>query len=155
MIKLNKVHNMSLINLIIKLDSPTVQDFITLRSSIGWGEADATMVETSLVNSLFHVTIYSTSNSDEPNKLIAMGRVVGDGAMYFYVQDVVVEPSYQGQGIGDTLMNAIEAYLTQTAKQGATIGLLAAKGKEDFYRRFGYQLRPNDTLGNGMCKFVV
>ncbi len=153
--KLNKVHNMSLINLIIKLGSPTVQDFITLRAAIGWGEADATMVETSLVNSLFHVTIYSTSNSDESNKLIAMGRVVGDGAMYFYVQDVVVEPSYQGQGIGDTLMNAIEAYLTQTAKKGATIGLLAAKGKEDFYRRFGYQLRPNDTLGNGMCKFVV
>jgi predicted N-acetyltransferase YhbS len=75
--------------------------------------------------------------------------------MYFYLQDVVVDPSYQGQGIGDNLMHEIETYLAKTARKGATIGLLAAKGKESFYRRFGYQQRPNDTLGNGMCKFVM
>lgn len=145
---------MSLKN-IIKHDSPTTQEFIALRAAIGWEEADAAMVQTSLANSLFHVTIYQHSNSKTPDKLIGMGRVVGDGAMYFYLQDVVVDPSYQGQGIGDNLMHEIEAYLAKTARKGATIGLLAAKGKENFYRRFGYQQRPNDTLGNGMCKFVM
>ena len=140
---------------IIKHDSPTTQEFIALRAVIGWEEADAVMVQTSLANSLFHVTIYQHSNNKTPDKLIGMGRVVGDGAMYFYLQDVVVDPSYQGQGIGDNLMREIETYLAKTARKGATIGLLAAKGKESFYHRFGYQKRPNDTLGNGMCKFVM
>jgi hypothetical protein len=40
------------------------------------------------------------------------------------------------------------------AKQGASIGLLAAKGKEAFYARYNYIERPNVSLGHGMCKFV-
>jgi len=83
-----------------------------------------------------------------------MGRIVGDGAMYFYIQDVVVDPDYQNLGIGSALMKNIENYLFIEAKKGSTIGLLAAKGKEDFYTRYGYTNRPNELLGNGMCKFI-
>jgi GNAT superfamily N-acetyltransferase len=119
------------------------------------GEVDVVIATMSLTYSLLHVTIYQYCSSPVSDKPIAMGRVVADGAMYFYIQDVVAEPNYQGQGIGNNLMNEIEAYLAEAARKIATIGLLAARGKEDFYRCFGYQLRPNDTLGNGMCKFVV
>ena len=132
----------------IELESPSVEGFCQLRKTIGWGEADVEMVEESLANSLFHVTIRDKS------VLIGMGRVVGDGFMYFYIQDVVVAPGYQKQGIGKALMTQIEAYLITAAKKGATIGLLAAKGKEGFYTRFGYKTRPSDSLGNGMCKFI-
>lgn len=83
-----------------------------------------------------------------------MGRVVGDGYMYFYVQDVVVSPEYQGQGIGLMLVDKIEGYLTSAASKGATIGLLSAKGKEGFYRQYGYIDRPSESLGMGMCKFI-
>tara|TARA_R110000744_G_scaffold5755_4_gene20352 strand:+ start:1496 stop:1651 length:156 start_codon:yes stop_codon:yes gene_type:complete len=51
-------------------------------------------------------------------------------------------------------MIKIETYLHQMAKKGATIGLLAATGKEAFYGRYGYIPRPSETLGNGMCKFI-
>jgi ribosomal protein S18 acetylase RimI-like enzyme len=83
-----------------------------------------------------------------------MGRIVGDGAMYFYIQDVIVDPSYQGTGVGSILMDQIENYLSVAAQKGSTVGLLAAKGKEDFYIRYDYMLRPSNTLGSGMCKFV-
>ncbi len=83
-----------------------------------------------------------------------MGRVVGDGAMYFYIQDIVVDPNYQNMGIGNILMEKIESYLAASAKQGSTISLLAAKDKENFYTKYGYILRPNDSLGHGMCKFL-
>ena len=106
------------------------------------------MAENSLDHSLFHVVIRDQS------KLIGMGRIIGDGFMYFYVQDLVVDPDYQKQGIGNALMAQIENYLFASAKRGSTIGLLAAKGKEGFYTRFGYMTRPNDSLGNGMCKFA-
>ncbi len=83
-----------------------------------------------------------------------MGRVVGDGVMYLYIQDVAVDPDYQGLGIGDVIMTAIENYLSINVIKGATIGLLAAQGKEAFYARYGYIERPNTSLGHGMCKFV-
>lgn len=130
------------------LDSPSVEEFADLRRHVGWGETDTDMASRSLANSLFHVVIR------DQEKLIGMGRVVGDGAMYFYVQDVVVHPDYQGLGLGDALMTKIEQYLRQAAVKGATIGLMAAKGKEVFYSRYGYVVRPSASLGNGMCKFV-
>jgi ribosomal protein S18 acetylase RimI-like enzyme len=132
----------------LKLASPTVADFLILRNKVGWGDLDTSLAEKSLEKSLFHITIY------DGQQLIGMGRVVGDGAMYFYIQDVVVDPDYQKQGIGTVLMDTIEGYLRYTAEEGSTIGLLASQGKESFYARYGYVQRPNNTLGHGMCKFV-
>jgi len=132
----------------IKLESPSIEEFINLRNKIGWGELDFNIAKTSLNNSLFHVIIRDKS------LLIGMGRIIGDGAMYFYIQDVIVDPSYQNSGIGSILMKQIESFLSVAAKKGSTIGLLSAKGKETFYTRYNYTLRPNNSLGNGMCKFV-
>lgn len=144
---------MSLIGLVIKHESPSVKNFIALRESIGWGIADE-LAATSLKNSLFHVTIYHQDKTALTEQLVAMGRVVGDGAMYFYIQDVIVSTNFQGQGLGRLVMNEIEVYLAKAARKGATIGLLAAKGKEAFYQKYDYQLRPNQFLGHGMCRFV-
>jgi len=132
----------------VYFDAPSIDEFNKLRSEIGWGNTDADMAKMSLDNSLFHVTIR------DKTKLIAMGRIVGDGAMYFYVQDIVVHPEYQKRGLGHKVMQYIESYLSGTTKKGATIGLLSAKGKEGFYARFGYIKRPSDILGHGMCKFI-
>jgi ribosomal protein S18 acetylase RimI-like enzyme len=132
----------------IKLECPSVEEFLNLRSKIGWGELDFNLAKTSLNNSLFHVIVRDKS------QLIGIGRVVGDGAMYFYIQDVIVDPSYQNSGVGSSLMERIENYLSVSAQEGSTIGLLAAKGKEAFYTRYGYILRPSNSLGNGMCRFV-
>ena len=69
-------------------------------------------------------------------------------------EGVVIDPDYQKQGIGAEIMERIESYLLKAAKKGSTIGLLSAKGKEGFYSRYDYLERPNDLLGNGMCKFI-
>lgn len=135
-------------NFQIKLVSPTVNEFLALRKKVGWQGIAVSAAEMSLTNSLFHVTIYHDI------ELVAMGRIVGDGAMTFYIQDVVVAPAYQGFGVGAALMAQIESYLSTAANKGATIGLLAAQGKEAFYARYGYLERPNTSLGHGMCKFV-
>lgn len=135
-------------NFEIKFSGPCVDDFVTLRRKVGWHSSDKETVQISLTNSLFHVAIYSDI------QLIAMGRIIGDGAMYFYIQDVVVDPDYQGMGLGAVVMESIEEHLSKTAKKGATIGLLSAKGKEEFYARYAYLQRPSSSLGSGMCKFI-
>lgn len=106
------------------------------------------MASISLHNSLFHVVIR------QKQRLIGMGRVIGDGGLFFYVQDVVVSPDLQGQGIGTLIMDNIEGYLSGTAKKGATVGLFSVKGRESFYNRYSYRDRPNTVLGCGMCKFI-
>ena len=132
----------------INYNAPKIQEFVELRRLVGWGSTDPELARASLSASLFHVTLY------ENNELIAMGRVVGDGHMYFYIQDVIVHPAAQGRGLGAQLMNEIESYLDKVVRKGATVGLLAAKGKEEFYGQYGYLERSGEPLGMGMCKFI-
>ncbi|WP_370461045.1 hypothetical protein [Paraglaciecola sp. L1A13] len=56
---------------------PTVEEFCSLRKQAGWGDTDAYLAELSLANTLYCVCIRQSS------QLLAMGRVIGDGAMYF------------------------------------------------------------------------
>lgn len=127
---------------------PTAEEFCQLRALVAWGNTDLAIATLAIENSLFHVTAYINS------ELVGMGRIVGDGAMFFYVQDLVILPSYQGKGLGKLLMAEIESYLVNNAPKGSTIGLFSAQGKEAFYTQFGYSKRTGDPLGLGMCKFV-
>lgn len=127
---------------------PSVENFILLRQLVGWESPATSVTSVSIDNSLFWVCVY---NSDQ---LIATGRVIGDGAMYFYIQDIIVAPEHQGLGIATTLMEHVESYLAQSCQQHATVGLLSVRGKEAFYNKFGYLMRDGRTLGYGMCKFI-
>ncbi len=139
---------MTSMDYIIENEKPTSSEFSDLREKVGWGNTDLEMAQISLENSLFHVTVRAGS------KLIGMARVIGDGVMFFYVQDVVVDPDFQKQGVGKMLMNSIEEYLSNVVKKGATVALLAAKGQEPFYTRYGYLERSGEPLGKAMCKFI-
>jgi len=46
-----------------------------------------------------------------------MARVVGDGGLVFYIQDVIVVSSFQGQGIGKMLMDFISVPRLQRTRQ--------------------------------------
>lgn len=133
---------------VISDQPPTAAEYIALRCKVGWNSVELNTAQNSLNSSLFNATVRLDG------KLIGMARVVGDGFMYFYIQDVIVDPAHQSQGIGHMLMAKVEAYLANACQHGATIGLLAAKGKEPFYRRYGFIERDGETLGKGMCRFV-
>ena len=135
-------------NYTVKESPPSVEDFASLRKLIGWSNPCLSVVQKSIDASLFWATIYLDNN------FVGCGRVIGDGAMYFYIQDIIVAPSYQKQGIGHLVMTHIENYLSSTSSNGATIALLSAHGKENFYTQYGYVKRDGDSLGFGMCKFI-
>ena len=67
-----------------------------------------------------------------------MARVVGDGVTSFYVQDVIVHPRVQGQGIGDELMESVFAWVKRVAPPRAMIRLFTAEPVQGFYRRMGF-----------------
>ena len=121
-------------------------EYQSLRKTTGWSPLTDIAVAEALERDLFSVCVY------HHQKVIGMARVIGDGAIYFYIQDVVVLPEYQGKGVGALLMNAIEKYLEKTAGNNAFIGLMAAERVKEFYKKYGYTERP--VNGPGMYKTI-
>ena len=128
-------------NFIFEEASPSVRDYLTLRALVGWSTVSGDAVERSLANSLYSICVYHET------QLIGYGRVIGDDGIYFYVQDVIVHPLYQHQGIGRQIMSKILNYLKMTADATAFVGLMAAKGYSAFYEPYGFKRRPNDAPG--------
>ncbi len=101
----------------------------------------------SLQNSLYWVCVL------KDQQVIGCGRVIGDGALCFYVQDIIVLPQYQGRGLGRRIMDKVMEYLRANAHRGGFVGLMAAKGAEGFYLKYGFMTRPTKDYGPGMILF--
>jgi ribosomal protein S18 acetylase RimI-like enzyme len=86
--------------------------------------------------------------------LIGYGRVIGDRGFTIYIQDVIVKPAFQKQGVGLKIMSIIMKYIKDNYGRGTYIGLMASRGKEKFYKRFAFIERPNDHFGAGMIPFL-
>lgn len=116
----------------------TAEDFIRLKMAAGFIERPLEQAEKAVKNSLFNVTAICGG------KVVGMGRLVGDGAMYWYLQEIIVQPEYQGKGIGKSIVNRLLEHIRSAAIPGTIIdiGLTAVKGKEPFYEKFGFTVRP-------------
>ncbi len=121
--------------------SPTVAEYQSIRLTTGWDMLSDEAVQQALDRSLYSVCLL------HHNEVIGCGRVVGDGGLYFYVQDVIVLPEYQSNGGGKLLMDAIMHYLHTHAPTHAFIGLMAAQGVAAFYEPYGFKPRPEDRPG--------
>lgn len=128
--------------------TPTAQEYNLLRELIGWKAVSDELANVSLDKSIYSVTLRNES------QIIGMARIISDGALFYYVQDVIVHPEFQGNGYGHKLMECIEQYLDENAQEGSTIGLFSVTGKESFYSRYAYLERDGEKFGYGMCKFI-
>jgi len=120
--------------------TPTPKQYNNLRKAVGWHCLEYERTEKALNKSLFSVCAIANK------KVIGFGRIVGDG-IYFYIQDVIVEPKHQGQGIGHKIMKRLMKYLDSHApkKSGAFVGLMIAPGIESFYHQYGFDFLPDDS----------
>jgi GNAT superfamily N-acetyltransferase len=140
-----EVSNVQEWSIVERLPSPA--DYNRVRELVGWGTYDEDVIAGSLPQSLYCVC------AEIEGEVVGMARVIGDGGMVFYVQDVIVVPGHQRRGIGTQMMDRAMAYVAAHAYHNSIVGLMAAKGKEAFYIRYGFVARPTDTLGAGMIMF--
>lgn len=126
---------------------PTVEEFLALRRSAGWHVPAPDAVAEALKNSLFGVCI------EKGGQCLGTGRIVGDAALTYTIQDVVVLPEYQRKGYGTMIMDALMEYIEKNAQPSAYIAVFAAKGREHFYSRYGFIERPSGQHGPGMAFF--
>ncbi len=121
-------------------------EYNVLRKSVGWWDTEQTATQTALKNTLYSLVVSENEN------VIGFGRIIGDNGLYYYVQDLIIHPSYQGKGIGRKIMDRLLDYINSNAQRGAFVGLMAARGLENYYKEFGFKPRPTD--GPGMF-FIV
>lgn len=128
-------------------ETPSVETYNRLRVSAGWGDIDPMVVDKALSQSLFCVV------AKKGDDVIGFARMVGDGGLAFYIQEIVIDPRHQNKGIGTAFMEFIMSYLEENAPFRAYVGVFAGKTLADFYRRYGFWERPTSEMGPGMMQF--
>ena len=128
----------------------TPEEYMEMRKLVGWGMFPLEQAQQGLENS-FILTCFRIDG-----KPVAIGRAVSDHGYVVYIADVIVAPEYQGNGLGRKVMEYLMEQIKASMKPGyrVMISLLAAKGKEEFYNKFGFVDRPNEAFGCGMHQWI-
>ena len=129
---------------ITKERSVSINDVLHLYQAVGWTNYtnQPQMLEQALSHSL------ATYIARDGEEIVGLVRLVGDGFSSVFVQDLIVLPSYQRQGIGSNLMKEAladykDAYQIQlvTEQTEKTLG---------FYRSLGFE-----TLSTYDCTGMI
>ena len=116
----------------------TGKDFYEMRHSVNWKDANIKQLEKAIENSMITIGIY------ENNKIVAMGRLVGDYTFKALLSDIIVKPEYQGKGYGKTVVLKI----LEMAKENMNVGDILCiegsptKGNLEFYKKCGFKYKP-------------
>ena len=121
-----------------------LEDVLHLYQAVGWTNYtyQPQMLEKALSHSL---AIYLALDGDA---VVGLVRLVGDGFSSVFIQDLIVLPSYQRQGIGSNLMKEAlgdfkDAYQVQLATEQTEKTL-------NFYRSLGFE-----TLSTYDCTEMI
>ena len=111
-----------------------LEDVLHLYQAVGWTNYthQSEMLEQTLSHSL---VIYVALDGDA---VVGLIRLIGDGFSSIFVQDLIVLPSYQRQGIGSSLMKeALEDY-----KDAYQVQLVTDQTERTlrFYRSMGFEV---------------
>ena len=119
---------------IIKETSVSIDDVLPLYQAVGW--TNYTNQPQMLAQALTHsLAIYLARDGE---KIVGLVRLIGDGFSSVFVQDLLVLPSYQRQGIGSSLMKqALDDYKDVYQVQLATD---ESEKTLAFYRSLGFEI---------------
>ena len=121
--------------------TPSVEDYNRLRVAAGLNRRDPVAAEAGLPNTLFGVCVESGG------RVVGIGRIIGDGGLFFQVVDVAVVPEHQGEGLGAMVMDALLSWLRDNASPNAYVQLVAEEGTTGFYERYGFKVRTPESSG--------
>ena len=129
---------------ITKETSVSINDVLHLYQAVGW--TNYTNQPQMLAQALSHsLAIYLARDGE---KIVGLVRLIGDGFSSVFVQDLIVLPTYQRQGIGSTLMKqALSDYKDTYQIQLATEESEKTLG---FYRSLGFE-----TLSSFQCTGMI
>ncbi|MCB1001600.1 MAG: GNAT family N-acetyltransferase [Acidimicrobiales bacterium] len=115
---------------------PDVDEFCDLRIAAGLSAMDRPAAAAALPRSLHAVSVR------DGDRLVAMGRVVGDG-LHVQVTDIAVHPEFQGRGLSRLVMESVMAYV-HSLPASTIVSLFA--DVDWLYGKFGFAV-PRASTG--------
>jgi ribosomal protein S18 acetylase RimI-like enzyme len=128
-----------------QLEIPPVEDYLRLRRNAGLTPRSVAAAEAGLPNTFIGVTIRLD------DKVVGMGRAVGDG-LFYQIVDIAVEPEHQGQGLGKLIMTHLISELRRKAPAEAYVSLIADGRANELYAQFGFE--PTAPASIGMAQWI-
>ena len=131
-------------DLILLEENPRLGQFMELREKMGWGWIEEEVARRSIEAAAYSVCMRHDS------RLAGLARVMGDGVLYFFLAEIMVDAEFHGCGTSERLMHAVTDSIDRNARPGATVTLIPLNGREPFYERFGFVRCPDQVFGAGM-----
>ena len=125
----------------VSYEIPNAQEYNNLRIISGLSPKDEVASEVGLKNSIFIVTLRDSE------KLIGMGRIIGDKGCFYHIVDIAVAPSYQGNGLGKRIMSEIDTYLKNNIPKNSYVSLIADIPADELYKKFGFEYSAPKSIG--------
>ena len=117
--------------ILYKFDAPVSPAALAdLRQAVGWNRMQRDLADPRLRNA-FHLCAFNGE------RLVGYVAVVGNGVTDAYIQDVMVHPDYQHQGIGTQLMERILARLEAEGLYMVSV-VYGEATLAPFYEKFGF-----------------
>ncbi len=108
------------------VDWTTVQ---RLFAAVDWPRRTVADIERAFGSSTYKLFAY------HDDRLVGFARTTDDGINYALICDLVIDPAYQGQGVGSELLETLRLLCADFQ----FITLTAAEGKDGFYLRQGWK----------------
>jgi ribosomal protein S18 acetylase RimI-like enzyme len=110
---------------------------------VGWARRPLRKVKKAIQHSFLVVSMWEVQGKQR--KMIGFARATSDHAFNATIWDVVVDPKYQGRGLGKALMKYAISQLRSADISNIT--LFADPQVVKFYQRLGFMLDPEGIKG--------
>ena len=123
-------------------EPPAIESLYPLYQTTGWYQDNPISpaeLKQAVANSQLTISAYAQDS------LVGFGRLVTDGILHAMIYEMIVEPSFQGRGIGQKILQKLVAYCQQ--RNIRDLQLFCARGKRGFYEKHGFTARPEDAPG--------
>ncbi len=120
---------------------PEIDDYLRLRVAAGLSAKSHEQASIGLPNTWYGVKVMHAE------KIVGMGRIIGDAGTAFQIVDIALEPAHQGQGLGKIIMKALMAHLNANAPEGAYVSLIADGDARHLYAKYGFEAVMPASIG--------
>ncbi len=120
----------------------TPDEYLAIVDHLDWAtNLNLEDITTALNHSLYGVVI------ENCGQVIGMGRIVGDNATLFVIQDVFVTQLFQDEGIEIAIIDALLIYLENHAPDRAVIVSLPSSNHIALFEQLGFRTTAPDAFG--------
>ncbi|MGX7893958.1 GNAT family N-acetyltransferase [Tsuneonella sp. HG222] len=126
---------------------PALDDYQRLRAMSGLSPFSEAAARAGLPGTYIGVVVRHDATA------VGMGRIVGDGGLFFQLVDIAVDPAHQGKGLGKAVVAALLEALAARIAAPAYVSLVADGRASELYAQHGFA--PVAPKSQGMAVWLL